>query len=188
MSYAGYYDDYELYHHGIKGQKWGVRRYQNEDGSYTSEGKRKYGIGTSERVRARQAKLQSKLDSRKGRESNLFLNKNDYLRGRISSLDKKATHREARQAYRENRSAENLQKLRSARTNRVVSALTVGGTPITYMSTAMSGSYSRYKNEGKSTGESILRTAGKYAVTNMSVNAIDAGTRAIENMLLSKLV
>ena len=28
----------ELQHHGIKGQKWGVRRYQNEDGSLTSEG------------------------------------------------------------------------------------------------------------------------------------------------------
>lgn len=27
-----------LMHHGIKGQKWGVRRYQNEDGSLTSEG------------------------------------------------------------------------------------------------------------------------------------------------------
>lgn len=25
-------------HHGIKGQKWGIRRYQNENGSYTSEG------------------------------------------------------------------------------------------------------------------------------------------------------
>ena len=29
----------ELYHHGIKGQRWGVRRYQNEDGTYTAEGK-----------------------------------------------------------------------------------------------------------------------------------------------------
>lgn len=28
----------ELYHYGIKGQKWGVRRFQNEDGSYTEEG------------------------------------------------------------------------------------------------------------------------------------------------------
>lgn len=34
-------DGTELYHHGIKGQKWGVRRFQNEDGSYTSEGKRR---------------------------------------------------------------------------------------------------------------------------------------------------
>lgn len=33
----------ELYHHGIKGQKWGVRRYQNEDGSLTAEGRSRYG-------------------------------------------------------------------------------------------------------------------------------------------------
>ena len=31
----------ELYHHGIKGQRWGVRRYQNEDGSLTAEGKKR---------------------------------------------------------------------------------------------------------------------------------------------------
>lgn len=31
----------ELLHYGIKGQKWGVRRFQNADGSYTSEGKRR---------------------------------------------------------------------------------------------------------------------------------------------------
>ena len=30
-----------LVHHGILGQKWGVRRYQNEDGSYTEAGKRR---------------------------------------------------------------------------------------------------------------------------------------------------
>lgn len=32
----------ELYHHGIKGQRWGVRRFQNEDGSLTSKGKTRY--------------------------------------------------------------------------------------------------------------------------------------------------
>lgn len=32
----------ELYHHGILGQKWGVRRYQNKDGTLTAEGRRKY--------------------------------------------------------------------------------------------------------------------------------------------------
>lgn len=33
---------YELYHHGVKGQKWGVRRYQYADGSYTPAGKKRY--------------------------------------------------------------------------------------------------------------------------------------------------
>lgn len=33
----------ELYHHGILGQKWGIRRFQNEDGSLTKEGERRYG-------------------------------------------------------------------------------------------------------------------------------------------------
>ena len=33
----------ELYHHGIKGMKWGVRRFQNEDGSLTTAGKKRYG-------------------------------------------------------------------------------------------------------------------------------------------------
>ena len=32
----------ELHHHGIKGQKWGVRRFQNEDGSLTPAGKKRY--------------------------------------------------------------------------------------------------------------------------------------------------
>lgn len=38
-----YYDPY-LAHYGVKGMKWGVRRYRNEDGSLTREGLRKYGV------------------------------------------------------------------------------------------------------------------------------------------------
>lgn len=34
-----YYETDYLSHHGVKGQKWGVRRYQNKDGSLTPEGK-----------------------------------------------------------------------------------------------------------------------------------------------------
>ena len=35
-------NDDELYHHGIKGQKWGVRRFQNPDGTLTKAGQKRY--------------------------------------------------------------------------------------------------------------------------------------------------
>lgn len=39
--------DYPSYliHYGIQGQKWGVRRFQNEDGTWTEEGKQRRGLG-----------------------------------------------------------------------------------------------------------------------------------------------
>lgn len=43
--YAVVRNDKHLEHHGIKGQKWGVRRFQNSDGSLTAAGRERYGSG-----------------------------------------------------------------------------------------------------------------------------------------------
>ncbi len=47
MSYDLRKTAHSFYHHGIKGQKWGVRRFQNADGSLTSAGKRRVDDGSS---------------------------------------------------------------------------------------------------------------------------------------------
>lgn len=59
----------EIYHHGILGQKWGVRRYQNKDGSLTPAGKRKaakmkeeYTALTGKRLIRKPTKKQSPSD------------------------------------------------------------------------------------------------------------------------------
>lgn len=51
----------ELRHHGIKGQKWGVRRYQNYDGSLTAAGRKRYGVNVEgAKVNYEKAKAEQK--------------------------------------------------------------------------------------------------------------------------------
>ena len=72
----------ELYHYGIKGQKWGVRRYQNPDGTLTAAGKKQrrknegykraaktilkqeaaYADRTAKRINRKLGRLDKKLD------------------------------------------------------------------------------------------------------------------------------
>lgn len=73
-------DELELLHWGIKGMKWGVRRYQNKDGTLTPAGKKRYNaemerlkneekiLKNKEATRAKLAKLETKqkeIDERK---------------------------------------------------------------------------------------------------------------------------
>ena len=48
-----------LKHHGILGMKWGVRRYQNEDGSYTEEGRRHYGMDINDKDTRKTKKMKT---------------------------------------------------------------------------------------------------------------------------------
>lgn len=66
MSYAiiTYNDEY-LEHHGIAGQKWGVRRYQNPDGTLTEAGKKKYYIDSDGSLKKMNRKNLKKYDYKK---------------------------------------------------------------------------------------------------------------------------
>lgn len=59
-----------IYHFGIKGQRWGVRRFENEDGSLTAAGKKRYGIDENgnqskegKKLQKQEVKNQKKIDA-----------------------------------------------------------------------------------------------------------------------------
>ena len=57
-----------LSHYGIKGQVWGVRRFQNEDGSLTEAGKDRYGVGSEGSIK--KVSLFEKIDYRHEEKQN----------------------------------------------------------------------------------------------------------------------
>lgn len=82
--------EYELYHHGILGMKWGIRRYQNKDGSLTSAGRlrRKQAISVSDDER-KISSLYGKKPEELSNQELKMLNERISLKKQYTKLTKK---------------------------------------------------------------------------------------------------
>ena len=86
----------ELYHHGIKGQKWGVRRFQNKDGSLTPAGEKRYGDSNpTNQIPKQETKKSNSIDgakvySKHGVEVSLRKQPTSLIAKAISKLSKKS--------------------------------------------------------------------------------------------------
>lgn len=99
----------ELQHWGIKGMKWGVRRYQNEDGTLTEAGKKRYSENYSSQQRIRDKKI--------------------YGEGAVNRINKRMLKGESIQSARHNEVVrkDRVTKAKKLGKTAAKSALVVGG-------------------------------------------------------------
>lgn len=128
------HSDY-LAHHGIKNQKWGQRRFQNYDGSLTSEGRKRYGVGESnlskrerkqaEKAKAKAAKVRAKANSKKKADAQKAAEQKqkrmDYLRDhpeKIYKYRKELTQDDVTDIMQKVKFDQSLQDIRKAEVQR----------------------------------------------------------------------
>ena len=162
------YSNNELYHFGIKGQKWGIRRYQNDDGSLTPAGKARYGTPL-EKMAAKDAQRYSDASATYGVGS----------RTRVKLLDKelneKKKNKEYAKAYNEASKHVNVAKSLK-RANRL---------------NKHQGLFARGKElseSGRSTSTVLMKTLGSIATTALLTGAIYAPTTKSGASSVSKIM
>lgn len=83
-----------LSHHGIKGMRWGVRRFQNKDGSLTPAGKKRYGSADVKAGSSPERSKPSLLRGKSGGGKKLSEMTDAELDARIRRMQKEKTYKE----------------------------------------------------------------------------------------------
>lgn len=92
-------DSTELQHHGIRGMKWGLRRFQNHDGSLTDAGRKRYGVNSGR---------DGSSSSKPGAKLTVFGKKKGSSKPRISEEDEKAKLEAKKKEVLSSRSAKTI--------------------------------------------------------------------------------
>lgn len=165
--------DGELYHYGVKGQKWGVRRYQNKDGSLTPAGKKR-------------AKQEYKSDNKTAFE----LGKNATITGRAAA---NSINRTARLKNRLEKRQEKDPDGSTRRTKSLHDKLEASAKA----TEQLSATYMKYKAAAEAHCKSLVDKYGKEAVSsikykdlktkNGKINAMNERTNTLSDYAVSGL-
>lgn len=105
----------ELYHHGVKGQRWGVRRYQNYDGTLTAKGKKR-----DLKTAGQYKRALNRIDQGLAEEGHYLRQANKKLASAEAKRDK--TFNKVQKYADDHGGAENLSASKSLRLNKKLDA------------------------------------------------------------------
>lgn len=138
-----FYNNNELMHYGVKGMRWGVRRYQNEDGSLTKEGRR----------RARKEYFEdNKRAFELGRDATIYGHATAKSMNRTIKLENKLDRRYAKDPTGSSRRTQSLKKKWDASSKTTMELVK---------------HYSELKNTAKKHCDSLIKKYGKEAVVGI---------------------
>lgn len=141
----------ELYHHGVKGMKWGVRRYQNSNGSLNSAGKKHY-----ER-KADIARKKSEKYSQKSANYDRF-----GTRTLSDSYRTAANRARLKSEYMTAKASDDSKRIKKARSNYYKD---IGKSIL--VRDNLRGAYNRHRGKGSSKAAAAAKTAAGYMVNPM---------------------
>lgn len=98
--------DYVIMHHGIKGMKWGIRRYQNKDGTLTNAGKKRYNKEVEKLKNERKTLNNQKRTQAKLNKLDEMRKENDRLRDEVNSKKKGSSSDDSNQRSNESQSSQ----------------------------------------------------------------------------------
>ena len=198
--YYSIYDNDELYHFGVKGMKWGIRRYQNSDGTLTSDGKKRASERTQKRIDSLKRKI-SKTDSNPLMRYTI----NDNRRGQIEYLKRKKRYQNTREKatndlrtakanYKNNKTESQKKKIKELRVKRRKAAVNLYSNRMnnTLPTRMQEGSHKRFLAKGDKAFNAYLKSVGIGLATAIAIDqlkkrgpsiAVNVGSKVVAEVL-----